>query len=205
MGAALEALLVRHRSLGIHPLRWRVHVHPERDPGCLRRGHEFLRAQSTGFAHALAVLDRQGCGSADAAEALECQLESRLRGSGWGDRAKAVVIDPELEAWVWSNSPRVDAELGWAGRLPGLRDWLAAEQNWALGAAKPPDPKAAMEAALRIARKPRSSAIYAALASKVSFERCQDRAFRRLCNILVEWFGVGPDASSAARASEGER
>jgi hypothetical protein len=29
--------------------------------------------------------------------------------SGWENRAAAVVLDPELEIWVWSDSPEVEA------------------------------------------------------------------------------------------------
>ncbi|MBW7905714.1 MAG: hypothetical protein LC135_00595 [Phycisphaerae bacterium] len=185
--AALRALLRRNRALGTRRIQAEIYVHPGRDPGCLRRAHDFLFAQSSSFQHALVLLDRQGCGSEDGAPALEAEIENRLR-SGWTDRARAIVIDPELEIWVWSDSPHVDEVLGWAGRLPGLRDWLVDERLLAKGALKPTDPKAAMDRALWAARIPRSSAIYARLAETVSFQRCQDRAFLRLRQTLANWF-----------------
>lgn len=196
MNAAIDALLERHKALGIRPLRWKVFVHPDHDPGCLLRAHDFLRSQCARFAHALVVLDRDGCGSQESAESLERQLDTRLRGSGWNDRACTVVIDPELEAWVWSDSPHVDRALGWVDPLHPLKDHLIAERLWDHASPKPTDPKAAMEIALRIARKPRSSAIFSALASTVSFNRCRDRAFRKLRSILVGWFGESPPATA---------
>jgi hypothetical protein len=187
MEAALGALLGRNQALGTRQIQAEIYVHPGRDPGCLRRAHDFLSAQNSSFQHALVLLDRQGCGSEDDAPALEAEIEDRLR-SAWTDRARAIVIDPELEVWVWSDSPHVDEALGWAGRLPGLRDWLVNEHHLPQDALKPTDPKAAMEGALSAAGIPRSSAIYARLAKTVSLRRCQDRAFLRLRQTLADWF-----------------
>lgn len=47
------------------------------------------------------------------------------------------------------SSPEVDKVLGWSGRLPGLRDWLAQEAWMDAGASKPARPKEALQAALR--------------------------------------------------------
>ena len=166
-----------------------VHVHPERDPGCLLRGHEFLSLFHKQFAHALILLDFEGCGQEKSTrEALEDVIEKRLSQSGWGERAAAVVIDPELEMWVWSDSPQVDAVLGWQGRSPDLRSWLKDQDLLQEGQAKPERPKEAMELALRTVRKPRSSSLYAQLARQVSLERCVDPAFIKLKTTLQTWF-----------------
>jgi hypothetical protein len=188
MEAAVRGFLGRHQSIGIRPISFEIFVHPGRDPACLLRAHDFLRAQSTRVERALVVLDWKGCGSKENAPSLECEIENRLRSSGWSDRARAVVIVPELEIWVWSDSPHVDKVLGWADKQPRLRDWLVIEGYSMQGASKPADPKAAMEAALHVARIPRSSAIYRRLAETVSIERCQDRAFLRLRQIVFDWF-----------------
>ena len=45
--------------------------------------------------------------------------------------------------------------------------------------------------AFRHVRRPRSSALYAALGEKVSVERCSDRAFLKLKTTLRNWFGEG--------------
>jgi hypothetical protein len=109
------------------------------------------------------------------------------------------VIDPELEVWVWSNSPRVADVLGWQGRSRELNEWLRTttirigkqEREYLKeGETKPVRPKEAMEAALREVRKPRSSANFRQMAEKVSLEKCQDPAFRRLKSTLQQWFPV---------------
>lgn len=188
--AALEGILARHQALGIHPIWAEFQRHPDRDPGCLLRAHEFLRPQANRFRHALVLFDRNGCGQEDKTrEELEHQVESRLSASGWGDRAAVVVIDPELEVWVWSDSPHVEAHLGWEGREPDLHAWMVREGFRREGQAKPRQPKEAVERALREARKRRSSAIYQHLAEEVSLTRCEDPAFLKLRETLRSWFG----------------
>lgn len=204
MEAAISSVLSRHKSLGIRRITFTIYVHPHRDPGCLRRCHDFLRAQSSAFRRALVVFDRDGCGNPAGAEQLEAEVEDRLAASGWQGRAAAVVIDPELEAWVWSDSPHVDQELRWAGTLPDLRTWLRQQGYWATGDRKPARPKHAMEAALRAKGVPRSSDIFRRLAERVSFERCRDPAFTRLRRILADWFpaGAGPGNDAVTNTDE---
>ena len=125
---------------------------------------------------------------ADTADEVERMLEARLKRDGLGDWARAVVIEPELEAWVFAGSPHVAAVLGWESRSPDLQEALADQSLWPAGAAKPDDPKKAMEWVLARARIPRSSSIYRELAQKVSTQSCTDRAFRRLRGLLQDWF-----------------
>lgn len=188
--AALSAMLQRHRSLGIRPVSFDVFVHPERDPGCRLKAHGFLRAFQEAYVHALVLFDREGCGREEqSAGELEAEADGHLHRSGWGDRAKAIVLDPELDVWVWSPSPHVDVALGWRERRPSLRQWLVARRFLAKASgAKPDRPKEALEAALRDVRRPRSSAIYGQLARKVGLASCRDRAFLELQGLLRAWF-----------------
>ncbi len=189
MEAAVRGLLSRRRSLGLRPLRFEMYVHVERDPGCFLRGNDFLRPMAGRFAHGLILLDRVGSGQENKTrQSLEDLVTTRLASSGWGDRAKAIVLDPELEVWVWSDSPHVDRLLGWEGRRPDLRTWLRNERMWLAGESKPSDPKAAVQRVLRRVRKPRSSAVYEGLARSVSLRNCTDPAFVRFRQLLAEWF-----------------
>ncbi|MBM4091994.1 MAG: hypothetical protein FJ276_21565, partial [Planctomycetes bacterium] len=125
MEFTLRGLLTRGRSLLFRQITADIYVHPGKDPGCLRRGHEFLRPFSRQYSHALVMHDREGCGREESSrETLEAEMESRLNGSGWRNRCAAIVIDPELEVWVWSDSPEVAQVLGWGGDEPPLADWL---------------------------------------------------------------------------------
>jgi hypothetical protein len=189
MEASVRGLLGRFKALGIRQLDHRLLVHPGRDPGCLGQGHDLLRPFTRQYAHALVLLDREGCGrETESREALEDSVERKLQSSGWGHRARAIVIDPELEIWVWSDSPHIPAALGSKDDLPTVRRWLIDHDLWTEGRPKPDDPKAAMERILRINSRPRSSSIYEELARKVGLQRCQDLAFLKLRETLVAWF-----------------
>jgi hypothetical protein len=190
---ALKGLLSkRGRALRIRSITFDIFVHVERDPGCLNRAHDFLRPHSGRYRHALVMFDHDGCGQEHKDRAaLEQQVEVQLSQAGWNDRAAAVVLDPELEIWVWSDSPHVEQALGWQDRTPGLRSWLVDSKLLKAGEAKPKDPKKAVEEALRFARKPRSSTVYQEIASSVSFESCTDAAFLKLRDTLSRWFSAG--------------
>ena len=111
--------------------------------------------------------------------------------SGWGGRAKAVVIDPELEACVWSDSPHVPRILGWessGGSSDDMKQFLINQAFLAKGKVKPDRPKEAMEKILRLTKRPRSSSIYTQLAEAVSLDRCQDTSFLKFRTTLAAWF-----------------
>ncbi len=187
MEQTVKGLLSRPEALGIRAVTFEVIKHVERDPGCLK-GADLLRLYRDRYRHALVLFDREGSGrEGSSREVLERDLEERLA-SDWGERARVVVLDPELEAWLWSDSPHVDAVLGWGGRAQSLRSWLVDRNLLVAGAVKPQRPKEAAEKALRQVWKPRSSALYGELARKVSFKRCEDPSFRRLLAILRGWF-----------------
>lgn len=185
----LNELLGRHQALRMRPITWQVLRHPDRDAGCRLKAAEFLRHEQSRHSHALVVFDREGCGQDHLPrEELEEQVEQALRQSGWGDRAGVVVIDPELEAWVWSDSPEVANSMGWINRDDDLRSWLVAQSFLAEGEAKPARPKEAMDRVLREMRKRRSSAIFQKLAQNVGIQGCEDPAFRKLKRTLRQWF-----------------
>lgn len=187
--AVIDGMLSRHQSLGIRRITWKIERHEGRDPGCRLGSPDYMRAGINLFKHAIVLFDRKGCGAEHLSrEQLERELEDQLSASGWGDRAAAVVIDPELESWVWSGSLHVENALGWRGHDPTLREWLREQGYLPLDQTKPAQPKAATEAALRIVRKPRTSHIYTELAKHVSFTKCADPAFMKLLKCLRTWF-----------------
>ena len=189
METAVQGPLSRHLAFRIRAIRWKVFVHPERDPGCLKRGHEFLRPMFKDYDHALIIFDRVGCGQEKrSADELESTVNGNLYRSGWENRAGVVVIHQELEAWVWADAEEVRQCLGWDSGLQELRSWISGQVSWPKHSAKPDDPKAALESTLKELRKPRSSSIYDQLARTVSFRQCTDPAFLRFKALLRAWF-----------------
>jgi hypothetical protein len=178
---AVRALLsTRAAALGIRVPSFDIYVHPERDPGCAFKAHEFLRVFVASHAHALLLFDMAGCGREHlTVAALEADVVRSLDDCGWAGRARVVVIAPELEVWVWSDSPHVADALAWKDGSAALTKRLQDDGLWEAGTPKPADPKAAVEHVLRLVRKPRSSALYEELATKVGLDRCSDEAFAR--------------------------
>ena len=192
MEQALRGLLTRHQSLGIRPLTFDIFSHPQHDPACVRHGVTYLSNFSAQYDHGLLLFDHKGCGREQVApETLQRTLNHDFSGTNWGERAKAIVIAPELEVWVWNESPNVDLVAGWRGRSPRLRDWLVAKGLLREGDSKPHDPKDAFHAALREVGTARSASLYRQLAETVSLQACEDRSFRELKSTLQTWFPSG--------------
>jgi hypothetical protein len=189
---ALRGLLSRPAALGIREVTVDYFVHPQKDPGCRCAPDQILASQCSRYHHALVVFDCDGSGEQDPAraQALAEEVESRLATTGWEQRVRVVVIEPELEQWAWSDSPRVDEVLGWGGRSPTLRDWLRHQGYLHGSSTKAQPPKEAMAAALRHVRKPWSSRLFEELGRRVSVERCQEPSFTRLRAILADWFAA---------------
>jgi len=186
---AVEGLLRRPESLQIRPVRFTVDRYVKRDSGCYGTSHEYLRPFIRQFDHAIVFFDRHGSGRDTASrQDIETAVESQLERNGWKGRSAAIVCDPELEIWVWSDSPEVDEVLGWRGREPALRSWLVSQGLCDVETAKPSDPKEAMKRALRRVRKSPSPSQFRALAGRVAVGRCEDRAFLKFKHTLQSWF-----------------
>lgn len=191
MEFAIRGILSRCQSIGIYPPKFDIFVNAKRDPGCLRISHDLLRPYTNLYRYALVMFDREGSGAEQfSAQNLEQRVEGLLAQNGWPGRAIAIVIDPELENWVWSDSPQVDLVLGWANSEVNLRSWITQQGFLKEGELKPNRPKEAVTAALKIARKPRSSAIYHQIAQIVNLQRCSDPSFLKLKIVLKSWFSL---------------
>ena len=188
MANALEGLLSRSGDLGIRDVAFDVRRHPDRDSGCRTGSVEHLRPYLNRYDHALIVFDRHGCGDDRPRQDIQRYVEDGLARNGWERRAKAIVIDPELEAWTWSTSPAVSRILGWGDQYSALRRWLESQKLWPRGRSKPPDPKKAMRKAMQNKRVRRSSRQFSGLAKDVDFNGCQDPAFNELRQTLQAWF-----------------
>ena len=186
---ALKGLFARPEALDIRPIQMDILVHPQHDPACARRGVAFLSNLSGRYHHGLLMFDHEGSGrEQERVEEIRESLDADFAGSAWGDRAKAIVLSPELEVWIWSDSPHVAAVTGWTGRQAPLRDWLE-EHDWLRpNEAKPERPKEAFQAALRAARRPRSASLYRQIAERVSLRHCTDRSFLEFREVLRRWF-----------------
>lgn len=189
MEFAVRGILSRAPSLQIRSATFDVLVHPEHDPGCLRRGAALLSPLTAQYRHALVMFDLEGCGQeAQGREELERGVEEELAVHWTAERCAVVVIEPELENWVWSDSPHVETYLGWEQGT--LFAKLRAGGVLVAGSSKPARPKESMEWALRERRKQRSSKTYERIAGAVSLSRCIDPSFLKLKGTLQRWFAA---------------
>ncbi|MBF0463632.1 MAG: hypothetical protein HQK94_00940 [Nitrospirae bacterium] len=84
---------------------------------------------------------------------MEYTLQLNLNNNGWKDKSKVIVLDPELEIWIWSDSPEVAQCINWEHKE--LREWLIKHYQ-VNNSNKPIRPKEAFKEALRINTKLRS-------------------------------------------------
>jgi hypothetical protein len=162
------------------------------DPRTYRQAHELLRPHQRTHRHAVIVLDNDWDGS-PGVTAIRADIRQNMCGSGWDDESfEVVVIDPELENWIWQESRYIVEAFAYEGEAT-LREWLRSQDPpmWLDGEAKPRRPKEAVETVLRMTRMPRSAAIYRQIIEKVSVRRCTDPAFLLLCESLRRWFPAG--------------
>ena len=123
---------------------------------------------------------------------VEESIEVDLSRNGWADRSAAIVVNPEIEAWVWSDSCEVDVVLNWQRRQPDVRSTIKnMTAFWEDGLPKPQQPKEALRWALRHANRPKpfSSSIFKDLATRVSLTNCVDPSFGKFRGTLRNWFG----------------
>ncbi|MBN1352247.1 hypothetical protein JXJ21_22815 [candidate division KSB1 bacterium] len=187
MEQAVKAALLRPQSLGIRPITFNVDTHPQRDSGMRVTGPQMLALQRRQYNYGLIMLDFVGSGSHHPNSiALEKELDERVN-SCWESRAKAIVIDPELDIWMWGSDNALKQIFGWSSEKP-LRDWLEMKGMQFLPDHKPEQPKEAIEKIMFELKRPRSSALYYEIASRISLGRCTDNAFLRLSGTLQTWF-----------------
>jgi hypothetical protein len=184
---ALKGALSRPEALGIRPVDFEIRTHFGRDGGVRKNGPDILSLLRRQYSHGLLIFDFEGCGEEnESGVALEIQLDAKLQ-NDWGNNAKTIVIEPELDVWVWGADNAIEEALDWP---PGkkIRVWLR-EQGFTFEAnEKPTRPKEALEAVLKIPNLPRSSALYQQIAKKISLQRCKDEAFLRLRRQMQVWF-----------------
>lgn len=169
----------------------------DNDPGLYQRIESYVRPVRESHRHLVVLIDAEWSGSPGAAR-IRADILEACRRSGWPDGdAVAIVMDPEVEVWIWQDNPAVEKAVGHRGS--SLRAALAASGVWPEGSPKPPRPKEALEAVLRRNRVPRSSALYRQVAGQISVKACADAAFVELRSALRRWF---PPAVSSSQQGE---
>jgi hypothetical protein len=189
MEEGIKAILSnRNESLGIRKLRFEIFRSTLHDPSCFAQSVELLRPFIREANWALVIFDREGSGQEDhSSQEIADDVRNNLRRNGWEDRIIVIIIDPELERWVWSPSNQVALELGWED-IDALKSWLVSQGYWNSDDPKPHRPKEAMQIALRHSQIPWSASIFGKIASRIGLMACQDESFNQLKAFLQSNF-----------------
>ena len=191
----VRGALPRSEALGIRPVTFTVIVDQGRDGGVRSRGVQLLSMRRREFSHAMMVFDYEGCGSKREPLELEQELDKALSVQ-WGGCGKAIVVQPEIDVWLWGAEPHLREVVDWS-RQDGIRDWLF-KRGFAFDKmSKPIRPKEALEAIFLECGLPRSASIYAEVSARLSLGRCSDAAFGRLRGQLRDWFPANQDEALA--------
>lgn len=181
-----------HMSLGcgafeFDPIIDTIVAEGRNDSGVLKWAGEYLQSYCTSHRHAVVMIDNMFEGS-PGPESIKSQILEKLVGTGWSeDQIAVIVIDPELEIWMWAHSPHVSRALGWQSQTE-LREWLEHQGLWPPDSTKPSRPKQAFSKALAEKRKKFSSAHHRKIATEISVKKCGDAAFVSLRNALRSWY-----------------
>lgn len=120
--STIRGALGRHQALGIRQVGFEILVEQGRDGGVRRRGAQVLNVVRNQYSHAAIVLDYEGSGAEVSPAELEAQLDNALSDS-WGGRAKAIVIQPEVDVWMWGAETHLRSTMDWEFDQ-GIRAWL---------------------------------------------------------------------------------
>jgi hypothetical protein len=159
----------------------------QNDPGIFKRADELLRPFQNTHRKAVVVLDCDWDTSPGQIEIRDA-ITQQLKASGWdAQRFIVIAIDPELEQWIWQDSPVLESALRHHGPQ-SLRATLSGRNLWPDAQVKPPKPK---EVFIQIQHEngvKKSSSVFRRIASEVPIAACTDTEFQCLVNTLRAWF-----------------
>jgi hypothetical protein len=183
--ALLERIPISSRTVAFS---FDIIKHPEHDSGCYNNSHELLRSSISQYRFALVIFDFEGTGVEHfTVEKIENDVHLKLDRNGWESRNIVIVINPELENWMWIDNQNVEDAIGW-DKTESLYDWARNSELIPPEGYKPLRPKESMERALKICETSKSTSIYKKIATNASYRRCVDPALLKLVQQLQIWF-----------------
>ncbi|MFP4465957.1 MAG: methylation-associated defense system protein MAD4 [Candidatus Goldiibacteriota bacterium] len=184
-----KGLLPRMKTIeGYENIEYEIIAHPYHDSGIAHNVSEFVRPFITTHKFLLVVFDYEGCGMENEDEnSVELLIKGKLTENGWRDRNAVVVIKPELEEWIWVNEVHLRAICDYQ-ELSSIYQLLNENGFCMRNEEKPQRPKEAFEYILRYTETPRSSNLFANVASRASYQRCKDVSFKKFLDYMNKWF-----------------
>jgi hypothetical protein len=186
----LEALLKRPSDLGIRAVTFKC----ERRSSAVRtQGPDIAREQRREFRYVICLWDHGGSGREQQPPSrVQGEVQARLNRNTLKGCSKALIIDPELEIWLWQDSAAIASALGVGeDRLAEwLRDWQRKHfPTQTVETLVRQQPKEALEEVIKQSGKKRTSTLYRHITAVANLNLWSGEAsFRRLCRTLRRWF-----------------
>lgn len=192
-GAFFSSLISRGEALGIRPITLDTDRHPGRDSGVVQSGPELLSMRKGQYRRTLLILDHHGSGRDQrmSPSELAASLQLRLDQCTWTHKSLVVVLEPEVERWLWSTGAALARHFGVSQDvLTRYANHWCKSVGLTLDDAKAEKPKELFEGvvrgSLRRTLSPRDFARIGALASVRALSAEPD--FVRLRAALRGWF-----------------
>jgi hypothetical protein len=160
------------------------------DGGIHRRTHTLLRPYLPSYQNAVVMLD-QNFGRRLPAAVVRGEILNNLLHNGWSaECVEVVVIDPELEVWLWQRgNPHIARAFRYYESV-SLEAFLEAAGFWSATALKPARPKDAARLLIRQCNAGVPMVVYSLIVENISVRGCQDPAFNLLASALRRWFPI---------------
>lgn len=160
------------------------------DGGIWKHAHSNILPFKDDYRYAVIVLDAD-FEPHPGVETLRADITKNMLGAGWAEGSFCVVvIDKELEAWLWAPNVNVAKAFG-HNDFEQMREALAQRNLWDAGAPKPNDLKAARNLAARLGGKRTGGPIFRGVfegISKRACDLCQENGFITMRTALQTWF-----------------
>jgi hypothetical protein len=160
------------------------------DGGVWKHAHKNLQNFKDKYRYAVIMLDEDFDPHPGAA-VLRDDISNGMIASGWEEgRFAVIVIQPELEAWLWAPNANVARAFGHT-TFTEFRALLEAEGLWNMGDPKPQNLKGARDRAAKLGGKKTGSPLFRSVFAHVSrraLDDCQEPGLLALRMALIGWF-----------------
>jgi len=188
MKSVLESLIKRlTERQKIREISYEIIRAYGRDSGVYKKAHELVRGKDSEYEKCLVLFDYKGSGARKPVADTEDEVKNNIiRNSNYSqDDVEVIVIDPELEIWIWKGWIHFH-RLSERTERRKIIEWL--REHEVPNSYKPDEPKDLFEKFCRHFRVKKSSANYRRISEKTSLRGCTDRAFNKFMNALTRWF-----------------
>lgn len=190
----LKAVLKRWQELGIRPIIFEINRRGS-DSIVVREGAMQARIRAREFKHFLCLWDHKDSGKGNEPPSqVQDELQEHLNRRRLQNREKALVIDPELEIWLWQDKKAIARVLGISQKQLArcLNRWQSANfPKRTLEQILSKFPKEALEEVCQEAREKLTAALYQRIAHTADLSLwASEQGFQQLCQTLLNWFSA---------------